>query len=86
MVGQKAMSTIAAEGTKAKAIFSLFNLGCSSCSAVIERRLKKVPGIKNVAVNYVTDTVLVNYDPSQVSTEGIRDFLKKLGYDAAEKR
>jgi len=42
-------------------------------------------GIKNVTVNYVTDTVLVNYDPARVSTEDIRTFMKRLGYDSAER-
>jgi copper chaperone CopZ len=69
----------------AKAIFSLFNLGCSGCSGIIERKLRKVSGIKNVTVNYVTDTVLVNYDPGRVTTEDIRAFMKKLGYDSAER-
>lgn len=70
---------------RAQAIFSLFNLGCSSCSAIVERKLKKLAGIKNVTVNYVTDTVLVKYDSSQVTTEEIRTFIRKLGYDAGVK-
>ncbi len=70
----------------AEAVFSLFNLGCSGCPAVIERRLRKVNGVKKVVVNYVTDTVLVNYDPSQVSTENIRTLMKKVGYDATMRR
>jgi len=52
---------------------------------MIERKLRKVSGIKNVTVNYVTDTVLVNYDPGRVTTEDIRAFMKKLGYDSAER-
>ncbi len=70
----------------AQAIFSLFNLGCSSCSAIIERKLKKVPGVNDVTVNYVTDTVLVNYDNDRVTTEEIREFMRKLGYEAAERQ
>ncbi len=58
------MSTMETETSKATAIFSLFNLGCSSCSSVIERKLKKVPGIKGVTVNYLTDIIAVNYDPA----------------------
>ena len=69
------------EPSKATAIFSLFSLGCSSCSNVIERKLKKVSGIKDVNVNYVTDIVVVKYDPARLSTEEIRAFMKRLGYD-----
>ncbi len=64
----------------------MFNLGCSSCSAIIERKLKKVPGVNDVTVNYVTDTVLVNYDNDRVTTEEIREFMRKLGYEAAERQ
>ncbi len=71
-------------GPTADAIFSLFTLGCSSCSAIIEGRLKKLSGIKDVTVNYVTDTVRVSYDPAQLTTDDIRGFLKNLGYDTTE--
>ncbi len=82
------MKTTAMESKKAsgQAIFSLFSLGCSSSSAVIERRLTKLPGVRDVTVNYITDTVLVNYDPRRVTTEDIRAFLKKLGYEAAQRQ
>lgn len=70
----------------AKAIFSLYNLGCSSCSVVIERKLGKMSGIRDVAVNYVTDTVLVNFDPTLLTAEEVRGMIKKLGYEALEKK
>jgi len=75
----------ATESKTAKAVFSLFNLGCSSCSAVIERRLKNFPGIKGAVVNYVTDTVWVNYDPEHLAAEDIRTFIRKLGYETVVK-
>lgn len=71
---------------RAQAIFSIFNLGCSSCSVIIERKLRKLAGIKNVSVNYVTDTVLVNYDPRRLTTEEIRSFIRGLGYEAGVKQ
>ena len=74
------------ERTKAQAIFSIFNLGCSACSVVIERKLGKLAGIKNVSVNYVTDRVLVNYDPQRLTIEEIRSFIRELGYEAGVKQ
>jgi len=68
----------------AEAIFSLFNLGCSSCSGIIEGRLRKLHGITSVNVNYVTDTVVVGYDPNRLTTDDIRAFMKKVSHDAAE--
>jgi Cu+-exporting ATPase len=69
---------------RAEAIFSLFNLGCSSCSGIIEGRLKELHGITNVNVDYVTDTVVVRYDPKRLTTDDIRAFMKKVSHDAAE--
>jgi copper chaperone CopZ len=61
------------------AIFSLYTLGCSSCSG-LELKLKKVPGIAEVNVNYAADIVQVKFDPSKVTIDDIRTFMKKLGY------
>jgi len=72
--------------TSAKAVFSLFNLGCSSCSAVIERKLRNLPGIEDAVVNCVTDMVRVNYDPEHLTTENVRAFIRKLGYEAVATR
>ncbi len=65
---------------------SIFSLGYSSSRGTIERQLKGLAGIKSVRANYVTDTVLVDYDPSQLTIEQIRAFLKKLGYNAAQRQ
>jgi copper chaperone CopZ len=67
---------------RAQAIFSLSNLGSSSFSAIIESKLKELAGIKNVTVNNLTDTVLVNYGPRQLTVEQIRAFMTRLRYDA----
>lgn len=76
------MSVTQTHGHKtAEGIFSLFNLGCSGCSGIIEGRLKKLSGVKDVTVNYITDTVQVSYDPIKITTDDIRQFLKKLGHD-----
>jgi copper chaperone CopZ len=67
-------------------IFSLYNLGCSSCSGILERKLKKVSGIAEVNVNYVTDIVQVKFDPGKVTSDEIRALMKKLGHDTAVRR
>jgi copper chaperone CopZ len=66
----------------AKAIFSLFNLGCSGCSALLEKKLGKMLGVRNVTVNYITDTVLVSYDPTLLGSDDIRSFMRRVGYDS----
>lgn len=73
----------ASEQRQAHAIFSLVNLGCGSCPNVIERKLKTFEGIKKVTVNYVTDTLLLDYDPRTVTIDAIRSHIVKLGQNVA---
>ncbi len=73
------MTIRTSQQSKAQAIFSLFNLGCMSCTNIVEHKLRKFHGIKRVTVNYVTDTVLVDFDPEVVTTEAIRTYMTKLG-------
>ncbi len=78
------MSAVPIRGSRpaAEAIFSLFNLGCSSCPGIIEGRLRKLHGVRSVNVDYVTDTVVVGYDPSRLTSDDIRAFMKKVSHDA----
>lgn len=73
------MTISASEQRNGEAIFSMFNLGCVSCSNIVEGKLKELHGIKNVEVDYVTDTVHVDFDPGLVTVDAIRAFLAKLG-------
>jgi copper chaperone CopZ len=73
-----------ADGGTAKAMLAITNSGCSFCSHVIERKLVKTPGVKDVAMSCLTDTVLVRYDPEKTTTETIRESIRKMGYDTIE--
>ena len=79
------MSTANIPNKTAKALLSITNSRCSYCSRVIEKQLVKMPGIKDVAVSYLTDTVLVHYDPERTTTQMIKESVKKIGYDAVER-
>ena len=71
-------------GRTKKTLLSITNSGCAYCSRVIEKRLTKIPGIKEVAVSYLTDTVLVQYDPEQTTPGMIKESIRKIGYEAVE--
>lgn len=48
----------------------------SNPSAKMETQLRKLKGIKEVTINYVSHTVKIRYDPSIVTIERIRALLK----------
>ena len=66
------------------AIFSLYSLGCSPYE--LERKLKKVPGIAEVYVNYVADIVELKFDANKIKIDEIRAFMMKLGSDTGAGR
>lgn len=68
-------------GETVKVMLSITNPRCAFCSRVIEQKLVKMSGIKDVAVSYLTDSVLVRYDPEKMTTGMIRESIRKLGYD-----
>lgn len=47
---------------------------------MLETKLRKVPGVREVNVNYVADMVQVKFNPDKLTSDEIRDFMKKLGY------
>jgi copper chaperone CopZ len=78
------MATAEKSVETAKVILSIANPRCSFCSHVIEKKVAKMPGVKDVAMSYLTDKVLIRYDPDKVTTGAIRQSIKKLGYDSIE--
>ena len=55
---------------------------CSSCQAVIERSLARMPGVSSAVVNLAAETATVEYDPAGVSVDELIGAIKDAGYDA----
>jgi Cu+-exporting ATPase len=53
---------------------------CTSCANLIERQLKKVPGVTAANVNFAAEKAMVIYDPSQAKGEDLLAAVKKAGY------
>ena len=58
--------------------FTVTGMSCTSCSARVERKLNKLPGVR-AEVNYATETASVDFDES-VDPKTITDTITKLGY------
>ncbi|MGL5540532.1 MAG: heavy metal translocating P-type ATPase [Erysipelotrichaceae bacterium] len=57
---------------------------CASCSAAIERALRKHPGITLAQVNLASERLLVRYDPAQLRKTDIKKIVAKAGYVAKD--
>jgi Cu+-exporting ATPase len=57
---------------------------CASCALLIEKKLKKTPGVKSATVNFATEKANVEYDCGQCSEETIKKAVKDAGYKVRE--
>jgi copper chaperone len=64
-----------------KVYFKIVGMYCISCKSIIEGQLKNESGIKRIDVDYMTDSVIVEFDPLLITKEEIKDRLKKSGYN-----
>lgn len=65
--------------------FDVTGMTCSACSSRVEKCVAKLPGIQEVTVNLLTNSMQVQYDESQLSQRQIIDAVVKAGYGAAAK-
>lgn len=61
---------------------ALGGMHCSSCAAIIQRSVKKLPGIKDIVVNFAAEKAKVIFDGGQVSDKQIMEQIVKAGYKA----
>ncbi len=56
---------------------------CASCVMRVEKKLKKVPGVSDAAVNLATERAMVTYDPAQTDPASLVRAVEAAGYGAA---
>lgn len=66
--------------------FQITGMTCAACANKIERRLNKLDGIEKATVNFALESVLVEYNPDQVSISDMKEAIKKLGYTLEQKQ
>lgn len=68
--------------TNQRTSLSLFGMHCSSCANIIERSLKKVPGVKQASVNFAAEKASIIYDEAQVKPQALIEAVARAGYKA----
>jgi copper chaperone len=64
-----------------KTYFKVVGMYCISCKSIVERQLKNKGGVKRINVDYMTDSVIVEFDPSMITKEEIKSRLEESGYN-----
>lgn len=63
--------------------FDVGGMTCASCQAHVDRAVSKLDGVQSVAVNLLAGSMLVDYDPTQVSPDDICTAVDRAGYSAS---
>ncbi|KAK6158177.1 hypothetical protein DH2020_005491 [Rehmannia glutinosa] len=71
------------QGSEAKALFSVTGMTCSACAGSVEKAVKRLPGIKEAAVDVLNNRAQVTFFPAFVNEETIRETIEDVGFEAS---
>ena len=63
--------------------FDVGGMTCVACQAHVDRAVSKLDGVQSVAVNLLAGSMLVDYDPAQVTPDDICTAVDRAGYSAS---
>jgi copper chaperone len=66
-----------------EALFRVVGMYCSTCKPIVEKQLKGEQAIKKIDIDFMTDSVVVEYDSKLITKEKIREKLENSGYKFA---
>src|SRR5688500_18048060 len=72
--------------TAQKAVINVSGMTCAACSARVQRTLEKTEGVENAAVDLMTATANVAYDPQVVEVDDLIERIRATGYGADARR
>lgn len=61
--------------------FPVLKMSCAACAVSVESMLQATPGVSEARVNFADQTAWVDYDPKEVSAEGLQQAVQSIGYD-----
>jgi len=73
-------------GSSERVVFAIRGLACASCAIDVGRALRKMPGIREINVNYVINKGYVDFDPSIISWDAVSKALSDRGYTIIRSR
>lgn len=66
--------------------FDVTGMTCSACSTRVEKAVSHVPGVEDVNVNLLKNSMTVDYDETKTGLEQIIQAVTHAGYGASEKQ
>lgn len=69
--GQITVNSLNDMGTE-KTSFKIIGMYCVTCKPIVEKQLKNKNGVKSINIDYMTDSVIIEFDPSVMTKEEIK--------------
>lgn len=66
-----------------KELYDISGMSCSACSARIEKVVGKLPGVQQLSVNLLKNSMTITYDETQLQPDKITAKIAALGFGAA---
>jgi len=63
------------------ASFNVPSISCSTCSSKIQQEIKSLKGVNGVSVDLKTQTVNVDFNPSEIQPQDIKRQISSMGYE-----
>ena len=63
-----------------KVFFKMIGMYCTTCKPIVEKQLMDEEAVKKIAIDYMTDGIVVEFEPSMITKEEIKDRLEISGY------
>ena len=54
-----------------KALFKVVGMYCSTCKPIVERQLRDEVAVKKIDIDYMTNSVIVEFDSSMITKEEV---------------
>jgi len=65
-----------------QARLTVSGMTCGSCAASLEAALADIPGVASAKASYENGQAIVEYDAARVTTEQLKEVVKKVGFKA----
>ena len=69
------------ESKSLKESFPVLKMTCAGCAAGVEKKINSLEGVTFAAVNFVNETVQIDYNPDEIKPQEIKKAVQEIGYD-----
>lgn len=81
---EKAGYGAAPQETSRKVTLPIGGITCAACVRIIEVKVGKLPGVRQVQVNLATEKAQIEYEPGEIRLSQIKQKIRELGYTPLE--